>query len=63
MRVIDKHTEQMLSLFGELNIAMQRAGGCAYSWDQCKNMTVAELIHILAPNNITFKYKELTKET
>ena len=52
----EKRIGLALELYENLNREVNRAGGVGWNWNQLNNLTAAELIVILATNDIKFVY-------
>lgn len=46
----------LVNIVVNLNLEVQKAGGTGWDYDQLERMSALELLKIIAPNNITFKY-------
>ena len=54
----EEYGKKVLEILQSFNKAMQDAGGCIFSAEKMREMSVEELLLLLAPNNIRFIYEK-----
>ncbi len=53
---MSKVNRDVMAMYDSLLKACDEAHGGIHCWEQCEEMTVAELIDMLGPNNVRFVY-------
>lgn len=61
IQTIHQALDNIKCLLG-LAAALQSAGGVVLSYNELQQMSAAELIHLIAPNGIRFKYEGPTND-